>query len=57
VVRLERAQLAALPPELAETLPHLARIEGSFAVVCSGQTCQPPVQTVEEMQAALRRSL
>ncbi|MDR3745912.1 MAG: thioredoxin domain-containing protein [Acidobacteriaceae bacterium] len=56
VVRLGRAQLAALPPELAATLPHLARIEGSFAVVCSGQSCQPPVRTVEEMLAALRRS-
>ena len=40
-----------LPPALAETLPHLPALnEGrSFAVVCSGFACQPPVFGVEEL--------
>ena len=44
-----------LPPALAETLPNLPALrEGrSFAVVCSGFTCQPPL--LDEME--LRRLL
>jgi len=40
-----------LPPALARTLPHLpALAEGrSFAVVCLGFACQPPVFEVEEL--------
>ena len=38
VVRLGRVQVGALPPVLEKTLPHLPKIEGSFAVVCSGHT-------------------
>jgi len=45
---------ALLPPALAETLPHLPKVEGSFAVVCSGNTCRPPVQSAEELAAILR---
>ena len=45
VVRFKRAKAAALPPVLANTLPRLPKIDGSFAVVCSGHTCQPPVRT------------
>ncbi len=45
VVRLRLDQLAALPPSLAETLPHLPGVADgkSFAVVCSGSACLPPV--------------
>jgi uncharacterized protein len=62
VVRLKPAQTGTahpglLPPGLAETLPHLPKVAGSFAVVCSGNTCQPPVQTIEELTEILTRSL
>jgi uncharacterized protein YyaL (SSP411 family) len=59
VIRLRRDQLATLPPALAETLPHLPGLQegGSFAVVCSGNTCQPPVSTADELIAAMNRSL
>jgi hypothetical protein len=60
VVRLKRTQLVAqspalLPPALQETLPHLPRVQGSFAVVCSGHSCQTPVATVKELEAVLKR--
>ncbi len=59
VVRLRKDQLEALPPALAETLPHLPGLaaEGSFAVVCSGKGCLPPVRTVEELAEALHQVL
>ena len=53
VIRLRRAQLSALPPALAETLPHLPMGEGSVAVVCCGNSCLPPVVTVEELLQSL----
>ena len=59
VVRLRRDQLTALPPLLAETLPHLPQssFEGSFAIVCAGNTCQPPVTDVEGLITALSMGL
>ena len=59
VIRLRRNQLQALPKALAETLPHLPGLksEGSFAVVCSGKGCLPPVSTVDELIAAMNQSL
>jgi uncharacterized protein YyaL (SSP411 family) len=59
VIRLRRDQLAELPPALAETLPHLPGLkgEGSFAVVCNGKGCLPPVSTVDELIDAMNRSL
>jgi uncharacterized protein YyaL (SSP411 family) len=53
VVRLKRRQLGALPPALAETLPFLPETRGSVAVVCRGNTCLPPVGSVEELRVAL----
>jgi uncharacterized protein YyaL (SSP411 family) len=55
VVRLRHAQLAALPPSLAETLPKLPGIEEgrSVAVVCSGNTCQAPVVMAEALRGML----
>src|SRR5579859_7945160 len=46
-----------LPPALAETIPNLPAVkEGkTVAVVCSGFTCQPPVETVAEVERALWR--
>ncbi len=59
VIRLRRDQLGTLPPALAETLPHLPGLkgEGSFAVVCNGKGCLPPVSTVDELIEAMNRSL
>jgi uncharacterized protein YyaL (SSP411 family) len=59
VIRLRREQLATLPPALAETLPHLPGLKdgGSFAVICSGNGCLPPVSTVDELIEAMNRSL
>jgi uncharacterized protein YyaL (SSP411 family) len=57
VIRFHRDQLATLPPALAETLPFLPAIEGSFAVVCSGNTCQPPITEAEELMELLSRSV
>jgi len=55
----ETGAAGALPPELQKTLPYLPlpKAGESFAVVCSGNACQPPVRTVEELEAVLDRSL
>jgi hypothetical protein len=44
-----------LPPALAQTLPNLPGIKDkkSMAVVCSGFTCQPPVESVKELRSLL----
>jgi hypothetical protein len=53
VIRLRRKQLETLPAALAETLPH-APAAGSFALVCKGNSCLPPITEVHELEAALR---
>jgi uncharacterized protein YyaL (SSP411 family) len=57
VLRLDADKVVAqnLPPALAETIPNLpALTEGrSFAVVCSGFACQPPIFDEEELARAL----
>jgi uncharacterized protein YyaL (SSP411 family) len=53
VIRLNRNQLAALPPSLSETLPHLPSDDGSLAIVCRGNACLPPMISVEELRFAL----
>jgi uncharacterized protein YyaL (SSP411 family) len=55
VLRLARVEKGELPPELNSTMPGLPQADGSFAVVCSGSACQPPVQSPEELIAFLRR--
>ncbi len=59
VIRLRYDQLAELPPALAETLPNLpgAESQRTMAVVCSGNTCQPPVTTVGELMALLNGAM
>jgi len=56
-LRLTSSQAVAqnLPPELAATIPSLSQLASgkSFAVVCSGRTCRPPVSSVLELQDAL----
>lgn len=51
VVRL--ASLESLPPALAESLPNLPEVEGSFAMVCKGNTCLPPVTDADALVEAL----
>ena len=61
VLRLDADKVVApnLPPALAETLPNLPPLGGgassgrSFAVVCSGFACQPPIYDVQELARAL----
>jgi uncharacterized protein YyaL (SSP411 family) len=59
VIRLRRDQLTTLPPALAQTLPHLPGLkgEGSFAVLCNGKGCLPPVSTVDELIEAMNGAL
>ncbi len=57
VVRLTQQQMNALPPSLAETLPHLTPMQGSFAILCSGNTCQPPTASVAELAKQMERSI
>ena len=55
-LRREQAKAEALPPVLAETLPHLPQLgePGGFAVVCRGTTCLPPVYDAEQLLVALQ---
>jgi uncharacterized protein YyaL (SSP411 family) len=57
VLRLSNNEAVAanLPPALAATIPNLPEHPGreSFAVVCSGTVCQPPVRSVEELRRTL----
>jgi uncharacterized protein YyaL (SSP411 family) len=57
VVRIPRAMVeaTALPPVLAETLPHLPQLKEnrSVAVVCSGRSCQPPVDDPDALTKML----
>jgi uncharacterized protein YyaL (SSP411 family) len=50
-----QAVAANLPPVLAQTIPHLPQLQQgkSFAVICSGSACQPPVFNAQELQSAL----
>jgi uncharacterized protein YyaL (SSP411 family) len=51
----DKAVAQNLPPALAETIPNLPALHGkrSFAVVCSGFACQPPVYDAAELARAL----
>ncbi len=60
-VRLAANQAVAenLPPALAATIPHLPALGSgkSFAVLCSGSACQPPVADAAELGKALEAAL
>jgi hypothetical protein len=45
---------AALPPALAETLPHV-RADVAQALVCVGTSCQPPVSDPQQLKEILSR--
>lgn len=56
VLSLTHAQVReGLPEFLEETLPRLPQLDQklSFAVVCQGMTCQPPVTSVQNLQSLL----
>src|SRR5467141_3610612 len=57
VLRLNADEAVAqnLPPALAETIPSLPALSGgrSFAVVCSGFACQPPIFDPKELVRTL----
>jgi len=55
VIRLMDIEGRQLPRELDTSLPGLPKLDGSFAVVCSGNTCQPPVRSAEELISLLTR--
>jgi uncharacterized protein YyaL (SSP411 family) len=59
VLRFTRAvvEQGGLPPALNETLPHLPELKQarSFAVVCSGMSCQPAEYEAEELIEMLNR--
>ena len=48
-----------LPPTLAATIPNLPQLRSgkSFAVLCSGSSCQPPVFTAAELENAMKAAL
>ncbi len=56
-----QAGSGALPPVLAETLPHLpqraAGNSGAVALVCRGTSCLPPAPTTEELIEQINQAL
>ncbi len=61
VLRLKSNQAveANLPPALAATIPRLPQLNASasFAVLCSGFTCQPPLIDPAELRSSLTAAL
>jgi uncharacterized protein YyaL (SSP411 family) len=61
LLRLTTNQAVAgnLPPALAATIPNLPGLSSgkSFAVLCSGFTCQPPITDPAELRLALESAL
>jgi hypothetical protein len=61
VLRLTTNQVVAgnLPPALAATIPNLPQLNSgkSFAVLCSGFACKPPVTDPAALQSALESIL
>ncbi|HTW48740.1 MAG TPA: hypothetical protein VMD92_12380, partial [Acidobacteriaceae bacterium] len=53
VIQLRREQVETLPPALAETLPNVPAHAASFALVCKGNSCLPPIRDAEELHSAL----
>ena len=64
-LRLTRNQAVVenLPPLLAATIPNLPELkpgnssESSFAVLCSGTSCQPPIRDAAELRPAVVAAL
>jgi len=58
-LRAKQAAPGNLPPVLAATIPNLPQMRSgkSFAVLCSGTSCQPPVADATELRRSLEESL
>jgi uncharacterized protein len=58
-VTANEAVAANLPPALAATIPNLPQLGSgkSFAVLCSGFACQPPITDAEELRRTLQSAL
>ncbi|HKF06378.1 MAG TPA: thioredoxin domain-containing protein [Candidatus Sulfotelmatobacter sp.] len=60
-LQLKASQVIAqnLPPALANTIPNLPQVRSgkSFAVICSGSACQPPVFSADELRRTLGKAL
>jgi uncharacterized protein YyaL (SSP411 family) len=60
-LRLAANQAVAenLPPELAATIPNLPALSSgkSFAVMCSGSSCQPPITDAAELRRAIESAI
>ncbi|MGO8811337.1 MAG: hypothetical protein ACLQJF_17905, partial [Candidatus Sulfotelmatobacter sp.] len=56
-LRLSANQAVAenLPPALASTIPNLPELKSgkSFAIICSGFACQPPITDAAELRRVL----
>ena len=61
VIQIKASQAVPenLPPSLAATIPNLPQLKtgASFAVVCSGFTCQPPITDTAELRSVLQSAL
>ena len=61
ILRLKANQAVAgnLPPVLAATIPNLPQLGSgrSFAVLCSGSSCQPPIFESSELRRILQTAL
>jgi uncharacterized protein YyaL (SSP411 family) len=58
-LRANQAVAANLPPVLAATIPNLPQLNSgrSFAVLCSGSSCQPPIFEASGLADAMSRAL
>src|ERR1700678_543156 len=60
-LRMNQNQAVAetLPPALAATIPNLPALQSgkAFAVVCSGFTCQPPIEDAAELRRVLESAI
>jgi hypothetical protein len=61
VLRLASSHVVSenLPPGLGESIPNLPGLGGgkSFAVLCSGSTCQPPIFDAAELRRAVEAAV
>ena len=58
-LRANQAVTANLPPALAATIPNLPQLNSgtSFAVLCSGSSCQPPIFEASGLADAMSQAL
>jgi uncharacterized protein YyaL (SSP411 family) len=58
-LRSNQAVMGNLPPSLAATIPDLPQLNsgGSFAVLCSGFSCQPPLTDPAQLRSSLATAL